>query len=912
MANIPQLVQYLRQCYEADNRETGISNLFNTKYRHLRFFEGEEVALSGTLQRVPLPGEYGEKVRKDAFKYRRDKTLVYAAFPIVGKSHDLQQFGGQLCAPLVYFSCTLNELKGSLFLEPDLSEVRVNFPVLAALAAKAGVDESEFIDACSQLPPLPWPRDQVHSVAAMFAHVLHEVDFTALSRFPNLLAAEQVREAQGETHLKCLPACAGALLPNSPDTRGVLFELNEIAAQQQHAPPVRAILSGQSISASSQRARPCLAPSVLSDAQQKVVRACRSQAVTLVIGPPGTGKSHTIASVALDHLALNQSVLIASRMDQAVNVVGDKLQQLVGENHAVVRAGRKEHLRELKKLLENMLAGIGHPQTKPVKNSRSLFRSLRSIDKQLLGAELSFRKNQNREIAWGELATAKDGGLLAGVTRGMLKRLRDWQLSDFDGWAAMERYEQMLEDRSQLSQDFLQQSLTERTSQLLGSRREDLSKFLQAIRARSDGKQQKLFQEIDFSVLLRAFPIWLCKLSDLSNVLPLQTELFDLAILDEATQCDIASCIPLLQRARRVAIVGDPKQLRHISFLAESRQSAIADECGLTAQQQERFHFRRRSILDATNDSIKDQQQVVFLNEHFRSLPQIIEFSNREFYGNSLSVMRQRPYAAPPTAVAIRPVRGQRASSGKNAVEANAIVEDIAAQIKRQAKATPAARQTLGVLSPFRDQVDLLSRKLNKSLSFEQMEAHDLLIGTAHTFQGEERDIMYLSLAIDDDAHWASFRFLENPNVLNVAITRARHLQFAYCSFTIEKLPQDSLLRRWLATLQRPLQLPVGKLKTMDAFRNAIVLALEPFGYSTWKDYPIAGLEIDLIVESKRRAIGIDLVGYPGAMAEAFEIERYRMLHRAGLRLLPLSYRAWQEDPQKCINRIAQALEIAT
>lgn len=909
MANLSQLVQYQRRCYQADNRETGIFSVLHEKNRHVRVFDGEEIALSGTVGRVPLPNKFAEDARKDTFKYRRDKSLLYAAFPIVGHQPKLKHLGKRLCAPLVYFSAEFEESQGSLFLRPNLEDMRLNFPILMALGDLHDRDDEEVIDFCAQVPSAPWPREQTHSIAALFADFFERIDFTAISSFPELLTEKQLR-ALVETpsaELQCVNATSMALVPNSPDTRGVLFELEQIANSTSHSRALRAVLSGQQLAQSHARKRPCMAPSVLSDPQQRVIRSCRTHAATLVVGPPGTGKSHTIASLALDYLANNKTVLIASRMDQAVNVVAEKIEQLIGPTQAVVRAGRKQHLRSMKQSLDNLLQGITSSESLATP-ARQLFRRLKTLDKQLAREEDTFIRNQEREISWGELTTRAPESLVGSLTGGVLKRIRDWQLSGFDGWKCIEQYEGQLQRRCELSQQFLQATLAERTQKLLSSRREDLKKFSQAIRARSDGKQQQLFAEIDFSVLLHAFPIWLAKLSDLSNVLPLRDELFDLAILDEATQCDIASCLPLLQRAKRVAIVGDPKQLRHLSFLSESRQESIAEEFDLDSSQQEQFHFRRHSILDAAGESITSQEQVVFLNEHFRSLPQIIQFSNSEFYAGQLSVMRQRPYSKPPNAVQLRRVSGRRSKSGRNATEADALVEDLKQTVASSSQARSVV-QSIGVLSPFREQVDYLSRAIDKELSFDEMQRHDLLVGTAHTFQGEERDVMYLSLAADDNSHFATFRFLENPNLLNVSVTRARHLQFVYTSFDPERLDRSSLLRKWLDSVQNPRHIPVSKLKAVDSFRNDVVVAVSKLGFRTWKDYPVAGLNVDLIVESGINSIAIDLVGYPGALAESYSLERYRMINRSGLRLLPMSYRAWQENQATCVDRIESALQ---
>jgi superfamily I DNA and/or RNA helicase len=200
-----------------------------------------------------------------------------------------------------------------------------------------------------------------------------------------------------------------------------------------------------------------------------------------------------------------------------------------------------------------------------------------------------------------------------------------------------------LEERIHLTILLLQLLNRQRLHDALRRHRREFSAFLQAIRARTGGKQEDLFQKIDFKVLFTAFPVWLANLADIHDVLPLQKELFDLAIIDEATQCDIASSLPILQRAKRIVITGDPNQLRHLSFLSKDRQAALLGKYEVPMDTAELYDYREKSILDFVNAKLTSQDQVIFLNEHYRSEPPIIAFSNETFYGGALHIMTEKP-----------------------------------------------------------------------------------------------------------------------------------------------------------------------------------------------------------------------------------------------------------------------------
>jgi hypothetical protein len=179
------------------------------------------------------------------------------------------------------------------------------------------------------------------------------------------------------------------------------------------------------------------------------------------------------------------------------------------------------------------------------------------------------------------------------------------------------------------------------------------------------------------------------------------------------------------------------------------------------------------------------------------------------------------------------------------------------------------------------------------------------MVGTAHTFQGEERDVMYLSLVVDRDAHPASFRFLNNPNVFNVSITRARNEQYVFCSLQPNDLSGNTLVRRYLASIARGAgPSPASRTGPPDVFLQQVRSELQQRGFHTWPAYPVAGMKIDLVVEQSGKTLGIDLIGYPGEFAAVFDLERYRMLQRAGLVLFPLSYHAWRQDENACLEAI--------
>ena len=919
-ATAADTIRFLRACYEADNREMAVANLLKDSIRHLTFLEGEEYLLGDTLLRVPLDRDQATIAQKEAHLHQREKSLLYCVFPIVGRLAEGGSRTRTLCAPLLFYPATLVIEEHAAFAKIDLSGQRVNAPILNEILAQSEDTTTELENLLNAIPRAPLQQSDVQLLIALLHDSIPHLDAWALAEYPQLHSEKQVRQAieatsQTPNQFLCLPACAVAIVPNSPESRGVLFELDEIGQTQDLSTPLKIAIEGVD-AAGVERIAPRKhgVPTVLSKHQQQVLRSAAVAPLSLVVGPPGTGKSYTIAAAAIDHLSRGESVLIACRTQQAVDVIGNMIDKLMGPNQCVIRGAEGQNQPALKEFLEQILQGIRtriqRDQDPGGRGTERSHRALEQIERKIAQLESRITRQMRDERRWGELTHSVETNLVA-RTLNQLKRI--WLEGRLGKqppvWEQIESYQDLLRESDELTRELLKQGIEDRIDESLKTHRRDLTMFLKSLRTRSSTRQQELFAEVDPRVLFGAFPIWLTAISEVSGIIPLQRELFDVAIIDEATQCDMASCLPVFQRAKRAVVVGDPQQLRHISFLSNERLRRLGEEFGLSSAQQQRFHYREKSILDLLNESITTQDHVHFLDEHFRSMPQIIRFSNKQFYHDSLSVMRLSPETeAVQSVVPIFVPDGCR--TGRiNENEAAAVVNSLIQLVDSQADLAPQSCQSIGVLSPFRDQVDLIATQLELRLPLAAFERHQLRIGTAHAFQGDERDVMYLSLAIDADSHSASLRFLEHPNLLNVAVTRARQLQYVFHSIPLDRLPGDSLLRKYLdsasETLDSPLshQQPIG-----DRFMHEVNSELTNCGFRIWTEYALAGQYIDLVASRAGKTLGIDLMGYPGQYGNVFDLERYRILHRAGFPLLPLPYSRWSRDHNECLEAIERRI----
>ncbi len=908
------VITYLRDCYDADNRRTTVWDLFHRSIEHRIVLDGREDLLTGSFARVPVDAEQGIAAQKQAFLSRKEKEYVLSSLLLVGRI-DEGEATRVICAPLIMHPAQIVEGEDThIYIQPDLDERQINYRLLDALRGEGRETSLAPIDdALHQRTIAP---EAMGPLISALENLYAGIDCAPLYFYPELHDERSIRALYGRAKesdaigLTVVPGSIAALIPRSTETRGVTNELTEIAAAPQLSRPLSILVSSEwnEPSRGVTTYKPGPTPAILSNAQRNILRSAATQPLTLVIGPPGTGKSFTIACVALEHMARGESVLIASKMNHAVDVVAAKIEEQLGTAGCVIRAGRKQYLKDLKTYLEDLLSGVISTDEEMERSIGRIEQDLQRADSEIDRLEKEIGDGCVRELKWGSVLASGNDGLFRSIHR----RYISWRAPRARPlWEPTREIEQALRRRTMLASELLRSLYRQRISLAVRKHRRQLNAFLSALRARTGSRQEELWGAIDLPILLKAFPVWLTSLSDVHRVLPLQNGMFDVAIIDEATQCDIASSLPILQRARRVVVVGDPNQLRHLSFLARDRQNALADKHDLSPEIARLLNYRDKSLLDLLSEQVARQESVGFLNEHYRSLPSIISFSNRHVYRDSLHVMTERPENEQSAGVVLHRIDGTQERSGVNSVEADAILRDVVRRVEEQRHLALDLTHSIGILSPFREQADYIAAELAKQLPIEAFNRHGLMVGTPFTFQGEERDLMFISLAIDADSHSARYRHVSRRDAFNVAITRARLEQHIYTSLSRVPSNADSLLALYLEELMRDdgvsAMVKPNESDLSDEFLRDVMEEMRRRDVPTWPAFRMAGLTMDIVLLADGRNIGVDLIGSPGRFGEPLPVDRYRMFHRAGLEIIPVPYTRWLLRREECIAMLASA-----
>jgi very-short-patch-repair endonuclease len=404
---------------------------------------------------------------------------------------------------------------------------------------------------------------------------------------------------------------------------------------------------------------------------------------------------------------------------------------------------------------------------------------------------------------------------------------------------------------------------------------------------------------------LAAVPIWITTAQSPQSI-PMLPDLFDILVIDEATQCTVTNILPLIYRAKRIAVIGDPEQLPAIPNISPAAESALAAKHGIEENLLNVIGHAENDLYKAAVRCLPGgRHDVIALQEHYRSHPLIIGFSNLHVYQTALKVRTDPAHVASlPFGSSVHGqhvsglcVRGKFNSSWQNQPEAEAVCN----LVKRLRQGLEARSRSLGIVTPFRAQTELIA---------EQLRSLDLLdgvtVGTVHTFQGDERDIMIFSPVVSRGIGDGAARWVENPkNLINVAVTRARLALFLVADFEICRLQEGLLgdLAKYVDTVEK---LRKTSEEELELFSWMVVQGWNPIVHRVERD-----IEIDFVLsyEGKRLAIEVD-----GAQhGDTTEQDRARdtFLRGMGYDVLRVPARAVRETPSLVIKQIGERTGLA-
>ena len=1019
---IKKLSQYLHDCVREEVKSSTFRNLKGDKDNKWIFLKGEEQLFSTGAEFIPLEGSNPKltELMIQSDLGQKDKYLIYGYLFLVGKSSKSKR-QNEFLTPLLYMPCKLERNGVNINCFPLDEVLSLNTGALAALMRKN--DDEDEVDLLLEgildvVPDLPITQEKLDIFLTTLKSLVPEIEIATNvddykeddnvskskdfykekidgENVEDIIEEEETEQAKQKVKLEKIavtPQSAIILTKRPSVTAGVLHELTQIAEKPSGIYRETALsIINEEYSQSKEKSVPMkdmnkitdfypITPLSLSDSQLQVVKNIDNSKFVAVQGPPGTGKSQTIVNLVAHLVANGKTVLVASRMDKAVDVVAERLNDL-GASHMALRAGRLNYQRQLSEELNNLLAqnnsdldddieDILLVDIKDMKDHLDMLKNMENKSETIIKLEKNWHdkleevEEQEKILGKKEYIkkTLKKGeiDMVAGIIKvlehnmekagfiskianftslGQLKKILS--LKDFDvnyetigklkqelefanmEWSLRkieadiqktgnlhmlaEQIRTMKRKQKSLATNILKNKRREALKELLRdeNKRRRLKVHAKSLVANRKRLQTNILEEEDFRPLLEAFPCWCVTTYAVSDSLPLKPGMFDVAIIDEASQCDIASCFPILFRAKRAVIVGDDKQLPHLSFLEKAKEQSFLSQYGIPDKYQLMWRFRTNSMFDLADYYSMNS---VMLDEHFRSLPPIINFSNHEFYNDRIRVMRKdKPDENVLELVEV--VDGKvDFDATRNLPEIEALVKRLHEIIIEDERKNPDNPVTVGIISPFRAQVEQLKVSVSKVLSDYMIKKHQIEIGTAHTFQGDERDIMMISWAVADNSYTQSLMFMQKANLFNVAITRGRNKVINFVSRNPRELP-DGHFRNYVSYMQNyqdkkqaVLSGEIDENIYKNSLEREVADKIRELDHRVVAGAEIAGLSADLLVDDKF-VIEIDGVD-DKTKSHISNMKKQAIIERSGFKVKRITFREWQYSPKACLDRV--------
>ena len=1014
---VKKLALYLHDCIREEVKSSTFRNLKSDKDNKWIFLPDEDTLFTQGEEYLKLDGKDNKltELMIQSEMSQRDKYLIYGYLFLVGKTGKSKKHN-EFLTPLLYAPCRLERNGVNINCIPTDEIISLNTGALTSLMKKSD-DEDEMEQLIEGLldvvPTVPVTQEKLDVFLTTLKSIIPEIDITMNPAMVEVedniskdfystekINSENVDEIVEEEQQVSSPKvkydtisitnqCAIILTKRPSVTAGVLHELSQIADKPSglYRETVLNVINEEFIQAKSSDFSGKklsdffpVTPLSLSDSQESVLKSVEAGKIVSVFGPPGTGKSQTIVNLVAHLIANGKTVLVASRMDKAVDVVAERLNDL-GAPFLALRAGRLNYQKQLSFQLQDLLSKKvdldGNAESSIFMDTPDMKKLLDSIKdlEQKVEKILALEKN------WTELnSQAGDSTAMLKSMRFIKKALKRSDINDVESisktllnnleksglFASLKNFTSLKKLNAILGKDFevtnenlaiLNNELeyvkilcsareAESSIQAIGNlhlilgqikalkkkqrslaisiltnkRREALQGLMQdqvkrqrlfvhskSLVERKKNLQDRLLSNEDFKPLLEAFPCWCTTTFAVSSSLPLKPGLFDVVIIDEASQCDIASCFPLLFRAKKAVVVGDDKQLPHLSFLEKAKEQSFMSQYGIDDKYQLMWRFRTNSMFDLANYY---SMHPVLLDEHFRCLPPIINFSANEFYGGRLRVMKRNNDSEPVLEAVIVPEGKVDFDATRNLPEIEAVVKRLHEIILDNERKDPDNPISVGIISPFRAQVEQLKISVSKVLSDYMITKHSIEIGTAHTFQGDEKDIILISWAFAENSHAQSLTFLQKPNLFNVAITRARYKVINFISKNPKELP-EGLLRSYFSyiedytnrfNLQSSDEFDENIYK--NSFEREVAEALREIGHTVKAGQTISGVSADLLVDN---SFVIECDGVEdNKKASVSDSKKQVLIERSGLPVKRITYREWQYSNQACVNRVLQ------
>lgn len=410
-----------------------------------------------------------------------------------------------------------------------------------------------------------------------------------------------------------------------------------------------------------------------------------------------------------------------------------------------------------------------------------------------------------------------------------------------------------------------------------------------------------------------AVPVWIMPLSKVFDNFDLVKTKFDVLILDEASQSDITALAAFVI-AKQVIVVGDKQQVTPYAVGQNLGQiQSLIDEL-LQGIPNRVLYDGRTSVYDLAEQAFGETIRLV---EHFRCVPDIIDFSNHLSYEGEIKPLRESSSSPFTKHCIAHRVDGANCENKVNHKEATEIASIIAAMVETKEY----ANTSIGVISLLgQEQSVIIDNLLQRKIPTEKYSNHSILCGNASHFQGDERDVILISMV--DSCHKPPLRMRQSDDfkkTFNVAASRARNQLWVVHSLNpnVDLQPGDLRLRL-IQHAENPKALGANieeVQKRADprsvVFEQNVIKDLMEQGFRVTPQVEVGAYTIDMVIEGTTRRIAIECDGDRYHPIEKLndDIQRQMVLERLGWTFIRIRGSEYFRNKESTLRRVIAELD---
>lgn len=487
--------------------------------------------------------------------------------------------------------------------------------------------------------------------------------------------------------------------------------------------------------------------------------------VAYIQGPPGTGKTNTIINTIVTAFFNEKTVLLTSYNNHPINSVFEKLSSLEYYGRKipfpVLRLGNADKVREAIEHIKSVYdqvkkitvfeSTLDKNKDNRIERARQLSNLLKKYEEVLDLKERRETLNQMMEYQNRRTISMEMLPFQADLQGRQLTQVQDrienaGEITDKEAMA-------LLEDDLEGLYKYLYYTSARYIKKLDDARYKELKYILfeEKEENQAESFSRYLSEKANIKKLQKIFPIIITTCIS-AHKLGEPEPMFDMVIMDEASQCNTAVALVPIIRGENLMLVGDPQQLNPVILLDEMVNQKLRKKYNISDE----YDYRKNSIYKTylACDAVSDE---VLLHNHYRCNRKIIDFNNKKYYHSKLCINSDSKEQHPLLFIDVK-------NSGCEVK--NAAPEEVAEIIRYAGQNKD---KSIGVITPFVNQ----KKMIEEALSREGLA--NVVCGTVHAFQGDEKDVVLFSTAITDQTKAGTYEWLKNnKELINVATSRAR------------------------------------------------------------------------------------------------------------------------------------------